>query len=189
MRDPAATTPIDEYLALDGAAEGKLELLNGVVVAMAGASPRHNRIVHNVSRALGNALASRPCLVFAQDQRVHVAATQSYLYPDVVVVCEDPRFDTGARPASLTNPSLIVEVLSASTLDHDLGAKLGHYRRLPSVREVLFVHTETRALTLVTREGDGSWKLVDEGPEGHVEVAGVTLTFDVIYDRAESLPA
>lgn len=185
----AQRVSVSEYLGMDRDAEGKLELLNGVVVAMAGASPRHNRIVTNVVRGLENGFGGGQCMAFTQDQRVWVEATESYVYPDVVVVCEEPRFETSARPASLRNPSALIEVLSESTLDHDLGAKLGHYRRIPSISEVLFIHTETRAVTLVTREDDGSWKLVDRGPDGEVELAGVTLSLDVIYDRAESLPA
>lgn len=185
---PADRTTVEEYLRLDEAAEEKLELLNGVVVAQAGASPRHNLIVSNVLGELRNALRERPCLVFGPDQRVRVAASQSFVYPDVVVVYEEPRFDTSARPPSLENPALVVEVLSESTQDHDLGAKLGHYRRLPSVQEILFASSERRALTLVSRQGDGSWKLVDLGPEGAVEVAGVRLTLAALYDRAESVP-
>lgn len=177
------------YLEMDAAADGKLEFLNGVVVAMAGASPKHNQIVANVARALGNGLEGSPCRVMTQDQRVRVEATESYVYPDVVVICDEPRFDTSARPVSLLNPSAVVEVLSESTLDHDLGAKLGHYRRISSVREVLFVHTESRAVTLVTRQDDESWKLVDRGPDGEVALADVPLSLDGIYERSESLPA
>ena len=180
---------VSEYLALDADADGRLELLNGIVVAMAGASPRHNRIVTNVVHALETGFAGGPCMAFTQDQRVWIEATESFVYPDVVVMCEEPDFDTSARPASLRNPSALVEVLSESTLDHDLGAKLGHYRRIVSVREVLFVHVETHAVTLVTREDDGSWKLIDRGPEGKIELSGVVLPLDTLYDRADSLPA
>lgn len=188
MEARAERVSVQTYLEMDAQADGKLELLNGVVVAMAGASPKHNQIVANLARALGNALEASPCRVMTQDQRVSVEATESYVYPDVVVICGEPRFDTRARPASLLNPSAVVEVLSESTLDHDLGAKLGHYRRIASVRDVLFVHTETRAVTLVTRLDAASWKLVDRGPTGEVVVAGATLSLDAIYDRTDSLP-
>lgn len=179
---------VEAYLQADAEASGKLELLNGVVVAMAGASPRHNLIVANITAALHGALRASPCMVMSQDQRVRIEFTESYVYPDVVVACDEPQFDTTARPASLLNPTAVVEVLSESTLDHDLGAKLGHYRRIASVHEVLFVHTETRTVTLVTRQSNESWNLVDRGPTGEVEVAGVALTLDVIYERTESLP-
>jgi len=111
------------------------------------------------------------------------------VYPDVVVMGEEPRMDRSQNPASLQNPTAVVEVLSESTLDHDLGAKLGHYRQISTVAEVLFVHSETRATTLVSRQDDGSWKLVDRGPDGEVELAGVTLPLDSIYERASDLPA
>lgn len=189
MERAADKVSVETYLELDAAADGKLELLNGVVVAMAGASPRHNQIVANIVGELHGALRGGPCRVFSQDQRVKVEATESYVYPDVVVVCGEPSFDTSARPASLLNPRAVVEVLSESTIDHDLGAKLGHYRRTGSVEEVLFVHSETRAVTLVTRQGDGSWKLVDQGPDGAVAIAGHALTLDAVYERTESLPA
>jgi Uma2 family endonuclease len=185
----AERVSVETYLEMDATADGKLELLNGVVLAMAGASPRHNQIVQNLARALGNGLDGSDCRVWTQDQRVRVEVTDSYLYPDAVVVCGEPRFDTETRPASLINPTALVEVLSESTHLHDLGAKLSHYRQIPSVAEVLFVHAETRATTLVTRQDDGSWKLVDRGPEGELELAGVRLPLDVIYERTDDLPA
>jgi Uma2 family endonuclease len=110
------------------------------------------------------------------------------VYPDIVVTCEEPRFETSQRPASLENPSSVVEVVSPSTEDHDLGAKLSHYRRVPSISEVLLVHTERRAVTIVSRQDEGSWRLVDRGPEGTVRIADVPLSLDAIYDRAEQLP-
>ncbi len=120
---PALTDMVSEdaYLALDAAADERLELLHGVVVAMAGASPRHTHIVGNVFAALHAGLAGRPCLPFAQDQRVRIEQTKSYAYPDVVVVCGEPVFDTEQRPPTLENPTVIVEVLSDSTLEHDSG--------------------------------------------------------------------
>lgn len=68
---------------------------------------------------------------------------------------------------------------------------MGHYRhrQIPSVSEVLFVHAETRTATLVTRQDDRSWKLIDQGPEGQVELSGVPLPLDLIYERTDDLPA
>ena len=189
MAEPAERTEVADYLARDLATEhGRLELLNGVVTAMAGASPRHNLIVANVARQLGDVLEPG-CLLFTQDQRVHVETTQSYVYPDVVVVCDDPRFDTRVRPATLLNPRLVVEVLSESTIDKDLGAKLAHYRTMATVDEVLFVHTERRALTHVVRRGEASWELLDLGPQGEVTLLGHALSLDAVYAQAMSLPA
>jgi Uma2 family endonuclease len=73
------TVTVEEYLELDRAADGKLELLDGVVVAMAGASPRHNHIVANGLGELRAALRGGPCFVFSQAQRVRIEATGSYV--------------------------------------------------------------------------------------------------------------
>ena len=109
MQAGAEKVSVETYLQMDAVAEGKLELLSGAVVAMAGASPRHNLIVANITSALHAALRGSACIVMSQDQRVRIEKTESYVYPDVVVVCDEPRFDTSARPASLLNPSVVVE--------------------------------------------------------------------------------
>lgn len=179
---------VEEYLALDTDALFKYEYLNGVVVAMAGASPRHNVVAQNVGRALGNALEPRPCLVMGSDQRVHVAETGSYVYPDLTVVCEAPRF-TDDRPRALLNPRLIVEVLSASTRDHDQGAKVGHYRKMASVHEVLLVDANVRHAELYRRLESGQWLLTDV-TEGEIELesVGVRLRLDEVYAKTDDLP-
>lgn len=130
MAERARQTTEPDYLALDAASEEKLEYYGGVVVAMAGASPRHNVLTANIIGALRALLSGTPCLVLASDQRVRIASTGAYVYPDATVVRAEPRF-IGPRPASLENPLFVVEVLSPSTKDHDHGVKLAHYRRLP----------------------------------------------------------
>ena len=181
---------VAEYLEADEASEGKLEYVGGIVVAMAGASIRHNLIVSNIARVLGNALAGRPCYVLTQDQRVCVSATQSYLYPDVVVVCDEVDL-SDERPRSLRNPSLIVEVLSASTQDRDQGAKLGHYRRIPSVTQVLLVAVDEPRVTVVERLDEESWKLHDVGPGAEIDVRELGITIDLadVYAKVDDLPA
>lgn len=190
MPSAAQHLSVAEYLAADEASEGKLEYLGGLVVAMAGASIRHNLIVSNIARILGNALAGRPCYVLTQDQRVCVSATQSYLYPDVVVVCDEVDL-TDERPQSLRNPCVVVEVLSASTQGRDQGAKLGHYRRIPSVAQVLLIAVDEPRATVVERLDEESWKLRDVGPGTVVEVTGLGITIDLadVYDKVDDLPA
>ena len=118
MTETATEMSVEDYLALDAASERRHEYLNGVVVAMAGASPRHNVVAHNVGRLLGNALASGRCTVFDAGQRIQIADTGSYVYADLVATCERPAF-TDEQPRSLTNPRLAVEGLTRSTRGHD----------------------------------------------------------------------
>ena len=185
--DPAPTP--EQYLELDRAAsDAKYEFLNGIVVAMAGASPRHNMIVTNLVALLRDALKDGPCRVFASDQRVHSLATEAYIYPDLSVVCDPPDFSND-KPASLRNPAVVVEVLSTSTRDHDRGAKPAHYRRIPSVREVLLVEPNEVRVERYQRRPDDQWLLTDV-TEGDVQLASVdaTLSLSAIYDKSQDLP-
>ena len=188
MGEPATRVPVDEYLALDEASDLRHEYLNGIVLAMAGASPRHNVVTANALAALHRALRATPCTVFDSGQRVRILDTGGYVYPDAVVTCESPRF-TDERPRSLENPLFVVEVLSKSTRDRDEGAKLGHYRRLPSVREVLLIDANERRVGHYRRLETGQWLLTDV-TEGAVELPCIesTLELDALYAKTEELP-
>lgn len=115
------------YLAMERASEVKHEYLDGEVWAMAGGSMRHNSMRHSALAAectmqLCAALKGSPCRTLNSDQRLHVPTTGSYCYPDVTVVCGEASFHT-ADPDSITNPRLIVEVLSKSRQEHDRSTK------------------------------------------------------------------
>lgn len=148
----------EEYLVLDRAAEGKSEFLDGVIYAMGGATARHVQIVGNVARELGNQLREKPCIVYATDLRVQVSQTGLYAYPDVVVVCGEPVF-MDKQLDTLTNPLLIVEVLSDSTKNYDRGEKFERYRRIPSFREYLLIAQSKIYVEQYVRQDDGSWLL------------------------------
>ncbi|MCX4246258.1 Uma2 family endonuclease [Paraliomyxa miuraensis] len=149
-----------EYLAFERAAEGKHEYWHGEVFAMAGASRRHNLLVGNLVRLLGNALLEGPCEVYPSDMRVSRDATTVFTYPYVTVVCGEPRFADDGHDA-LLNPLLIVEVLSESTEAYDRGKKFEHYRGIASVRHYLLVAQDQPLVELYTRQPDGTWSLSD----------------------------
>src|SRR5688500_613858 len=109
----AALTPRitpEQYLAAERKASVRSEYYNGEVFAMAGASREHNLIASNLCRILGEKLRDRPCEVYVNDMRVCVSETGLYTYPDVVVVCEEPRF-LDRHVDTLLNPNVIIEVL------------------------------------------------------------------------------
>src|SRR5436853_5932754 len=101
----------EEYLDAERKAAWKSEYYDGQVYKMAGARPRHTRIATNLTARLLLALDGGPCQVFNSDMRVHIPATGLYTYPDVSVVCGDPVF---VQSDNLTNPILVIEVLSKS---------------------------------------------------------------------------
>lgn len=152
----------EEYLARERAAETKSEFYAGEVFAMTGASRRHNLIVANLVRVLGNQLVDRDCEVYAADMRVRVPATDSYVYPDVVAVCGEPRLED-AELDTLLNPTLIVEVLSRSTADFDRGGKLEHYRTVESLAEVLILAQDRAHAEHWVRRTDGHWLFEEAG--------------------------
>ncbi len=158
MAQPQQRMTPAEYLALERQAPTKSEYLDGEMFAMAGASRRHNLITLNVGAELRGQLRGQPCEAYPSDMRVKVGESGLYTYPDVVVVCGEPRFED-AVPDTLLNPTLLVEVLSKSTADYDLGVKFGYYRTVPSLREVLFVAQAEVHVVHCVRQDDGSWLL------------------------------
>jgi Uma2 family endonuclease len=155
----------EEYLAIDRASEVKNEYLDGVIYSMGGASARHVQIVGNIARELGNQLRDRPCVVYSTDLRVRVSREGLYAYPDVVVVCAEPLF-IDDQTDTLTNPLLIVEVLSNSTKNYDRGEKFERYRSIATLEEYLLVAQDRVHIERYLRQSDGSWILRDTNREG-----------------------
>jgi Uma2 family endonuclease len=147
-----------EYLALERASDRKHELVDGAIVAMAGARPAHNMLAANVTAALVVLTRGRGCATMTSDQRVHVPATGLYAYPDVTLACGERRYDD-ADPPSLLNPVVLVEVTSDSTEDFDRGTKFLHYQSIAELRDYLIVSHRERRIDHFRREGDAQWQL------------------------------
>ncbi len=145
----------EQYLVLERKAECKSEYLEGHVIAMAGASRRHNLIAGNIFGEVRQQLRGRPCEAYVSDMRVKTGGTGLYTYPDVVVVCGEIRFED-ADNDTLLNPTAIVEVLSPSTEAYDRGEKFAHYRRLPSLQEYVLVTQDKVRIERYVRQ-DAQW--------------------------------
>ena len=128
----------EEYISLERKAEYKSEYFNGHIIAMSGASRQHNLIVTNISGELHLQFKGRGCEVYTNDMRVRPSPRDTYVYPDVVVVCGEPEFEDAVFD-TLLNPVVIVEVLSPSTERRDRGEKFTRYKHLASLQEYLLV--------------------------------------------------
>jgi Uma2 family endonuclease len=182
----------EEYLAIETASEFRHEFFDGEMFAMSGGSLWHNLVKDNFARAIGNALEGRGCYVLTSDQRVKVDATGLYTYPNVVVFCEKPRFEDDVH-YSLTNPRVIIEVLSDSTEAYNRGRKFAHYRTLPSLQEYLLVAQDHVSVERFERQADDdTWTLtaVTE-PNGSVALASLdaTVAVSAIYAGVEFPPS
>jgi Uma2 family endonuclease len=170
-----------EYLQQERGAETKSEYIAGEIFAMAGASPAHNLIVGNLVREFGTQLKKRPCRVYPSDLRLH--AEDGYFYPDVSVVCGEPRF---TDRDNLINPTLLVEVLSPSTADFDLGGKFARYRRIESLHDYLVVAQDLVHLIHFQRQDANHWLMTEiTDPEAVIELPsiGCTLAVAEVYDK------
>jgi Uma2 family endonuclease len=176
----------EEYLALERNAEFKSEFIDGRIVAMTGASIPHNAIVSSLHGALYSRLREGPCQLFVSDLRVQVADGQRYTYPDVVAVCEPPKTVDEVRD-TLTNPALIVEVLSPSTEAYDRGEKFEHYRTIETLQEHVLVAQDRVSVERFARQGKfwvlATFTSLDE--EVELTSVGCTIPLREIYEKVD----
>ncbi len=161
-----------DYLAWESAQLDRHEFVDGEVFAMAGAEDRHVTVSMNLAFALRQHLSGSPCRTYMSDMRLHVAAANSYFYPDVLVTCS--ALDL-ASPMLKTEPRLIAEVLSPSTAAYDRGVKFSHYRSLASLQEYLLIDLDTRSTDCYRKGADGLWVLHPFARGEPVTLASVAL--------------
>jgi len=174
-----------EYLRIERSSEIKHEYYQGEMFAMAGASRKHNLIASNLIRDLGNQLRKGPCRVFPSGMRVKIDKIGKYVYPDVTVVCEKDEF-TDDQEDTITNPDLIIEILSESTEAYDRGHKFAHYRKLVSLKEYVLISQDEQSIETFTKNDSGYWQL-SETNEVQTEIilksVGCKLTLDDVYEK------
>ena len=162
VKEPAAEyygdrhfTPKD-YLDLEEDSGLRHEFYQGTIFAMAGASQEHNRIVFNLTISLGIKMQGKSCDIFGSDQRVHIPSNSLYTYPDLIIVC-DPPVMSGEKQMSMTNPSVIVEVLSPTTTEYDRTTKFRLYRDIPTFQEYILIDSRSVLVEHHYKNADGQW--------------------------------
>lgn len=184
---PVRSTPWTpaEYLAMERAAGARSELIDGQVVAMAGASRAHSLIAINLGREISGALRGQPCETYDGDMRVKLEGT-GYVYPDLAIACGEPRFEDDHLD-TLVDPTVIFEILSPSTEAFDRGEKFARYRRIGSLREYVLVSQDRARVERYARAGE-LWVLtVVEGLDGELalESADCRVPLRAVYERVE----
>jgi len=148
----------EQYLEIERQAEFKSEYYQGEMFAMSGAREPHVLITGNALGELRQQLRKRPCKAYSVDMRLRVTPAGLYTYPDLVVVCGEPRFLDENRD-TLLNANLIIEVLSESTEAYDRGLKFALYRSLESLAEYVIISSLRVSVERYTRQPDGQWLL------------------------------
>ncbi|BCX02566.1 MAG: hypothetical protein KatS3mg053_0504 [Candidatus Roseilinea sp.] len=178
----------EEYLAQEEVAQTKSEFFRGEIFAMAGGTPDHNTMSANTIAALARALYAHPCRTFTSHQRIYIEKHGLYTYPDAVVACGRLQF-APTHKDTITNPVLIVEVLSDATRDYDRGAKFELYRDIPALRHYLLIDSDAVRVEYYRRQ-NGDWVFsaytrLDDGIAIPLEAGTIALRVSDLYDKVE----
>jgi Uma2 family endonuclease len=175
----------EAYLEFEAASDTKHEFSRSYVRAMTGGSVCHGVITVNISTQFNLQWAERDCAVLSPDTRVHIAGMQSYRYPDVTVFCGAPAYVPG-RVDTITNPVVLVEVLSPSTALLDRNEKLAEYTSILSLQMYLLVSQDQIKVETFMRHSAGQWiyqNLNNLDDHLHVPSPDCTLALSKIYHK------
>ena len=173
-----------EYLEAERKAFEKHEYFKGEIFAMSGALLPHNHLFSNLFGELASKLKGKDCKPFGSDLRIHIPPNSLYTYPDISIICgnvetTDEQFDTA------TNPSVIIEILSKSTMDYDKGSKFTLYRDIKTLKEYILVDSTSISVEKFIRNGDNSWQLTEYKlltDTFSISTVDIDLTLIDIYD-------
>jgi Uma2 family endonuclease len=175
----------EQYLEIERASEFRHEYHDGQMYAMSGASLRHVVITGNLSFELNKLLKKLPCLVLTTDLRLRVDSDEMFTYPDILLVCEEPKFADNQKD-TLLNPTTIIEVLSPSTEGYDRGKKFAHYRTLESLQEYGLVSQHEARVEIFKRQPNGTWVLTESvglTASCTFESVSCTIALSDVYDK------
>lgn len=181
---------LDEYFALESASDKRHEYWHGHIVCRSGGSAPHAQIIMNILEALLAGLRGGDCRPRTADLAVRNPLADQpgqppYVYPDVSVFCGTPRLEKVRGIDTLVNPTLTVEVMSATTAERDLGDKLAVYQAVPSLRHYLAVDAESPRMLHWRRDAeDAAWRMetfLDSAAVIRLEAPGTALTRREVY--------
>lgn len=180
----------EEYLAAERLAFERSEYFQGEIISMAGATRNHNRVKENLSILIGASLQDTVCQSFSSDMRVHLPETGLYAYPDIVIVCGEPKLMTGEFD-NLLNPDVLLEVLSEGTEDYDRGRKFLRYRSIPSFQEYVLIDSQRVGVEVWRKNDLGQWTLMeqvtDRSGQFTIQRIGLTVQLQKAYERTTGL--
>lgn len=151
----------EEYLQRERMSTSKHEYYNGRIYAMAGASEDHNLIAMNIAAILRARVRGTTCRAYPSDMRVKVLQTGLNTYPDFTIVCGTPQFVNLEKRDTLTNPTIIIKILSPSTESYDRGEKFQHYRTIDTLQEYILVAQNKHRIERFVRHDSNEWVLSD----------------------------
>ncbi|WP_129632165.1 Uma2 family endonuclease [Candidatus Oscillochloris fontis] len=174
-----------EYLEVERTSTSKHEYLDGQIYAMSGASRIHNLIAGNTLAALHGQLRQKPCQIFPSDMRIRVMRTGLNTYPDLVIMCGEPEYTDDALD-TLTNPLVLIEILSPSTERYDRGMKAQHYRTIETLQDYILIAQDYYHIEHYSRQANGQWLLEEAiGLEAQITIGSIacSLALADVYEK------
>lgn len=178
---------VEEYLAAEELAEYKSEYHAGEVFSMAGGTINHNQIIINLSMVFGFAFKKRDYRIFAGDVKLNMPSTDSFTYPDILVIQGKPEYWQNRRD-TVCNAQLIIEVLSNSTKDYDRAGKFEIYRTLPDLQDYILISQDKIHVEHFVKQAPQQWLLTEYNALSDVfkiTQLGESLALTDIYDKAD----
>jgi Uma2 family endonuclease len=187
-----ATYTPEEYLAFERTAKTKHEYLDGQIYAMAGGSPQHNQICFNLAGEIHPQLKGTSCIGYTSDQKIRTELMDLFSYPDLTIVCGEPRFHDKDQDVIL-NPKVIIEVLSPNTENYDRREKFTRYQSLKSLSDYILVAQDRPGVEhFVRQKGKRQWLFtIETEMSAEIVIASINCRLKLadIYDRVAFPPS
>jgi Uma2 family endonuclease len=187
---------VEEYLQMEKAATERHEYYQGEIfrmqghgelLAMSGASPRHNILFTNIFTALAIRLKGKTCQPYGPDLRIHIPQNTLYTYPDITIYCGE--FKSAEEDEdSFVEPTVIIEILSPSTRNYDRGEKFMLYRDIPTLKEYMLADTKSVRVEIFRVNSNGHWELEEyKSLQDQLLLSSVQLSIPLseIYQRTK----
>jgi len=177
---------IEEYLAAEEKAEYKSEYYNGAIVLRAGGSPKYSEIGVNTTSALDVVLKGKNCMTYNSDLKIQTGKV--FVYADASVVCGELEYYKDHKDI-ITNPILIVEVLSPSTSGYNKSGKFMRYRQIAHFQEYVLIQSTYPEIHVYRRQADNTWSLKPytdlENDRIQLTSIDVEIPMSAFYDEVE----
>jgi Uma2 family endonuclease len=177
----------EKFLRIARGSLQKLEYFNGYIEVKVAASRRHARISGNLFANIFQFLKGKPCEPFVSDLMVVSPGQASYTVPDMTIVCSDPVMEDPQEDI-LTNPVVIVEILSKSTGKYDMGHKFIFYKDIPSLKEYILIDSKQKWARILKKQIDGTWETVEyleANAKIYIESIDFYISFETIYSKTK----
>ncbi|MGI0482439.1 Uma2 family endonuclease [Geminocystis sp. CENA526] len=178
------THTIAEYLEIDAQSEIRHEYIEGEIIPMTGGTTNHNLVTGNIYLALRLALKGTNNIVYIENVRLFIPEFNIFTYPDVMIIAGQPTYYNESK-TTVTNSIVLIEVLSNSTRDYDLGRKFEYYRSIESLQEYILVEPEKTLIMIYRRSNNKHWSLeIYDNPNDRftLQSFGVEMSLVDIYE-------